>query len=307
MNTPNNNNSTMASDRPMTDSVPSIGPSSAITVMAEVASNRSSISLRTNRLCMVSGAITAAAPRTRARLLMFDPTTLPKARSVAPRAAPTTLTTSSGALVPKATSVSATIMRGTPCRCATADAPRTSSVPPPSSNTIPTIRPAASTTNQTMVPAPRSPPRMDRQKGFARTARFHSFRSRETSGTGTSETQFALQLRQGVPCIGSDRSQVALLPIRLTGPVFGSGQRLPLVSLRARSPPWGIVKTTYRVYAISEDRFSGARSSRLDDVCPGLTINRSHGRWSSTFSAVLPMNARSSPRRDTAPMTTMSA
>ena len=65
-------------------------------------------------------------PRISRMLAMLEPTTLPRAMSPAPASAARALTTSSGALVPKATMVSPTTSGPTPRRRASAALPRTS-------------------------------------------------------------------------------------------------------------------------------------------------------------------------------------
>lgn len=62
-------------------------------------------SKRINCLATTSGVTTAASPRITKILKILLPTMLPKARSVWPLKADITLTASSGALVPKATTV----------------------------------------------------------------------------------------------------------------------------------------------------------------------------------------------------------
>jgi hypothetical protein len=77
-----------------------------------------------------AGRSRAARPRISAMLAMLEPTTLPTATSLAPESAASTDTTSSGALVPNATTVSPMASDETPRRMANADAPRISHSPP---------------------------------------------------------------------------------------------------------------------------------------------------------------------------------
>ena len=87
---------------------------------------------------MSTGAMSAAMARMRPTLAMLLPTTLPTAIPPAPASAACTLTTSSGALVPKATTVSPITSGVRPRRSARLAAPRTSALAPPVSSAIPT-------------------------------------------------------------------------------------------------------------------------------------------------------------------------
>ncbi len=74
---------------------------------------------------------------------MFDPTTLPIARSVSPRHDAPTLTASSGALVPNATTVNPITTGERPVRAARRAAPRTSASAPITSAPMPTTKKTA--------------------------------------------------------------------------------------------------------------------------------------------------------------------
>ena len=94
-----------------------------ITQLARISSGKSR---RNSDRCTRSGRIAAAAPRISAMLQMFDPTTFPRLTFPHPRHAESMLTTSSGALVANATSVSPITSGGTPIARATRTPPRTS-------------------------------------------------------------------------------------------------------------------------------------------------------------------------------------
>jgi hypothetical protein len=79
----------------------------------------------------------AAVPSTSRTLAMFEPTTLPTAMPGSPRPAEPMLTASSGAEVPKATTVSPTTTGDRPKRTATRPAPRTRTSAPPMRATTP--------------------------------------------------------------------------------------------------------------------------------------------------------------------------
>ena len=82
----------------------------------------------------------AAAPSTSSTFAMLEPTTLPTARPVCPLNAEPTLTASSGALVPNATTVRPTTMGDRPNRTATRPAPLTNTSAPATSSTKPPTR-----------------------------------------------------------------------------------------------------------------------------------------------------------------------
>jgi hypothetical protein len=86
-----------------------------------------------------SGVISADRPRMNSTLKMLLPTTLPTARSVWPDSAAPTDTATSGALVPKATTVSPTTSGDRPNDSASFDAPRTSSSAPATRPTRPAM------------------------------------------------------------------------------------------------------------------------------------------------------------------------
>ncbi len=71
---------------------------------------------------------------------IFEPTTLPVATSPSPRIVDSRLTPSSGALVPRATTVSPTASGVRPMRRASADEQRTNVSAPNHSRTLPAIR-----------------------------------------------------------------------------------------------------------------------------------------------------------------------
>ncbi len=91
-------------------------------------------------------------------LKMFEPTTLPNARSPCPRSTDITLTAISGELVPKATTVRPMISGGIPKRPASPEAPRTSASAPLMSSATPA-------TNNTMVKESTSPPANHERQG----------------------------------------------------------------------------------------------------------------------------------------------
>ena len=76
-------------------------------------------------------------PSTNPKFARFEPTALPKAKSVLPCKAPVILMTSSGALVPNATTVSPMIILGTLRDSAMPDAPLTKLAPPNSNKVMP--------------------------------------------------------------------------------------------------------------------------------------------------------------------------
>jgi len=71
---------------------------------------------------------------------MFEPTTLPTARSVSPRHDAPTLTASSGALVPNATTVRPITTGVSPVRAANRADPRTNASAPTTSAAMPTTK-----------------------------------------------------------------------------------------------------------------------------------------------------------------------
>ena len=83
-------------------------------------------SSRTSCCATISGVTKAATPRMKSTLKMLLPTTLPSARSAWPLKADITLTANSGALVPKATTVSPMTSGEIPHTAANREAPFTS-------------------------------------------------------------------------------------------------------------------------------------------------------------------------------------
>ena len=82
----------------------------------------------------------ADSPSTSSTLAMFDPTTLPTARSASSRSAAPRLTASSGALVPNATTVRPMTTGERPVRAASRAAPRTNASAPVTRATTPTTK-----------------------------------------------------------------------------------------------------------------------------------------------------------------------
>ena len=93
---------------------------------------------------VASGVTRALTPKMSPMLAMFEPITLPSAIPALPRSAAVRLAASSGALVPKATTVKPMTRELTPSRRARRDAKRTSRSPPTNSPPSPrTMRSAA--------------------------------------------------------------------------------------------------------------------------------------------------------------------
>ena len=88
---------------------------------------------------MVIGATIAAQPTMSMQFIVFEPTTLPTAKSGVPFRADTRLTKSSGAEVPAATMVRPMIISGTFILLASAAAPSVSLSAPNSTNATPKI------------------------------------------------------------------------------------------------------------------------------------------------------------------------
>ena len=95
------------------------------------------LSRRTASGCTARGLISAAAPTISIIFAMLLPITLPTAMPGEPASAASTLTTSSGADVPKPTMVSPTINGEIPIRRAIPTAPRTRPSPPARSKNRP--------------------------------------------------------------------------------------------------------------------------------------------------------------------------
>ncbi len=101
-------------------------------------------SLRISWLDTISGATNDATPRINSTLMMLLPMTLPTATSPLPDSDACRLTPSSGALVPNATTVSPMTSGEIRNAAASDAAPRTSSSPPTTSKTNPTMMERAS-------------------------------------------------------------------------------------------------------------------------------------------------------------------
>ena len=87
-------------------------------------------SRRKSTALTLRGAINPVAPSIKPMLAMFEPSTLPIAKSLLPANAAYALTSNSGMDVPIATKVSAIIKIETPNDIARLEAPRTSHLPP---------------------------------------------------------------------------------------------------------------------------------------------------------------------------------
>ena len=122
-------------------------PFQPIAATVTVAPNKTGISQRSRRGFTSIGRITAASPRTSATLVMFEPNTLPTARSPEPSIPATRLTTNSGADVPRATTVAPTITGESPKPIARREAVHTRSNAPVSRTPRPaTVRAAFAST-----------------------------------------------------------------------------------------------------------------------------------------------------------------
>ncbi len=114
-----------------------IRPSASSPASSRDATIISGTSRRISWAAVAIGRTRAASPRIRPRFAIFEPTTLPTATSARPFSAPCTLTASSGALVPKATTVRPMTSDERPKRRASAAAPLTSHSAPSHSATRP--------------------------------------------------------------------------------------------------------------------------------------------------------------------------
>ena len=110
---------------------------STIIVSATEASRATGTSFLTVEGRMVIGATIAATPTMSMALKMFEPTTLPTARSAVPFSADTKLTQNSGADVPSATMVSPITICGISIRSARATAPSVRRSAPHKTSTTP--------------------------------------------------------------------------------------------------------------------------------------------------------------------------
>ena len=127
---PNNKSRVNPSDRSSTASKP-LRTGSKVIASRIVVPRRSKGSSRFMTWPSIAiGATRAAIPSTSPRLARLEPAMLPNAISVSPFKAPQILITSSGALVPNATTVRPTTYGDTPRDSATPDAPRTRNAPP---------------------------------------------------------------------------------------------------------------------------------------------------------------------------------
>ena len=108
---------------------------------------RTGTSTRTSWDLTTTGPMRAAIPRTSRTLAMFEPTTLPTARSGLPSCTAWKVTASSGADVAKATTVRPTTRGDIPTAAAIPLAPRTRSSPPATRVTNPA-------SSNPMVPSP---------------------------------------------------------------------------------------------------------------------------------------------------------
>ena len=117
-------------------------PSQATAAKITEAPSMSGTSRRVSPFSTITGRSTAARARISPRLATFDPMTLPITRPVLPLTAPTIDTNSSGAEVPKATTVSPTMTGGTPKMRAMRLPPRISTQAPPTSRAMPRAKSA---------------------------------------------------------------------------------------------------------------------------------------------------------------------
>ncbi len=141
MNMAKNSNNNSPSTRVITaDGTPSSQGPLDITTNATDESITSGISFIITLRCIFIGTTMAVTPIITNTLNMLLPTTLPTASSLLPFTAEKTLMASSGAEVPKATTVSPTTRSDMPIRLAIADAPSVRKLAPPNISTSPTTK-----------------------------------------------------------------------------------------------------------------------------------------------------------------------